>query len=87
MLAALLLTTASLSVPATNEVHRFTLGGSGVAPPAVDAIGNGTCGPTKVGPDCNTAPKGSFPGYKTLDACVAKLKTCKMATYASWSLG
>ena len=56
------------------------------APPKVGAIANGTCGGTTVGPDCNVAPKGSFAGLKTLASCVAKLKTCKMATYASFSL-
>ena len=81
MLAGLLVAAAVTAVPA--DVHHFSLG----APPAAGAIGNGTCGPTSVGPDCNVAPKGSFPGFKTLEACVAKLKTCKMATYASWSLG
>jgi hypothetical protein len=57
------------------------------APAPVGTIGNGTCGPTVTGKDCNTDPKGSFPGMKTLDACVAKLKGCKMANFASWSLG
>jgi hypothetical protein len=82
LLAGLLTATVALAaVPTTGSVSSSSV------PPAVGAIGNGTCGPTKVGPDCNVAPKGSFPGYKTLESCVAKLKTCKMATYASWSLG
>ena len=57
------------------------------APPAVGAIGNGTCGPTKVGLDCNTAPKGSFPGMKTFGECVTKVKGCKMGNYVAFSLG
>ena len=47
--------------------------------PPVGTTGNGTRGPTEYGKDCNSDPKGSFPGMKTLDACVAKLKGCKMA--------
>ena len=58
---------------------------NGALPPGT--IGNGTCGPTSYGKDCNADPKGSFPGMKTLNACVAKLKGCKMANFASWSLG
>jgi len=53
--------------------------------PPVGTISNGTCGATSVVPDCNTAPKGSFPGMATMAACVAKLKGCKMANYASFS--
>jgi len=48
-------------------------------------VGNGTCGPTAYGKDCNADPKGSFPGMKTIEACVEKLQGCKMATYASAS--
>ena len=51
----------------------------------VGTVKNGTCGATSVGPDCNTAPKGSFPGLDTMAACVAKLKGCKMANYVSFS--
>ena len=40
----------------------------------VGTQGNGTCGPTAYEDDCNTAPKGSFPGMKTLEACVDRLK-------------
>ena len=50
----------------------------------VGTTGNGTCGPTNYGLDCNTAPKGSFPGMTTLDECVNKLKgkACRAHTFA-----
>ena len=49
-------------------------------------IGNGTCGPTSYGGDCNSKPKGSFPGMKSFVECEAKVKSCGMANYVSFSL-
>ena len=71
----------------THPAHRqnVQLSPSSAPPPPVGTISNGTCGATSVGPDCNTAAKGSFPGMATMAACVAKLKGCKMANYASFS--
>lgn len=73
--------TLLVAYPFTSEVHIPP-----VLPP-IGTTGNGTCGPTDYGKDCNVDPKGSFPGMPTLEACVAKLKGCKMANFASWSLG
>ena len=55
-------------------------------PPPVGTIGNGTCGATAYGLDCNTAPRGSFAGMKTFDQCMTKLKTCGMAYFGTFSL-
>ena len=52
----------------------------------VGTIGNGTCGPTTYGADCSTAVKGSFPGMKSFAECEAKIKTCAMGNYVSFSL-
>ena len=58
------------------------------APPSpfpVGTIGNGTCGATAYGKDCSVDPRGSFPGMKTFDDCVAKVKSCSMGNYVSYS--
>lgn len=50
--------------------------------------GNGTCGATSYGGDCNVAPKGAWHasafGITTLAQCVAHAKGCKMAEYISF---
>lgn len=57
--------------------------------PPVGTKGNGTCGATNFGGDCNTDPSGAWDaaaaGIKTLDECVAKAKDCKMASFVSFS--
>ena len=59
-------------------------------PPPVGTIGNGTCGATKYGGDCNTDPTGAWDARKegilNLTACVAKARGCKMANFVSFSL-
>jgi len=51
--------------------------------------GNGTCGPTNFGGDCNSDPKGAWDAnkenIKTLEQCVAKAKPCAMADFVSFS--
>jgi hypothetical protein len=63
--------------------------GPAAPPPPVGTIGNGTCGATNFGGDCNTEPKGAWDAGKlkigTLAECVAKAKDCKMANYVSFS--
>lgn len=63
--------------------------GPAPAPVPVGTTGNGTCGATNFGGDCNTAPKGAYnaaqEGITTLAECVAKVKDCKMASFVSFS--
>ena len=59
------------------------------SPEPAGTTGNGTCGPTAYGGDCNVAPKGAWnavqDGITSLDECVAKAKGCKMANFVSFS--
>jgi len=59
------------------------------APEPAGATGNGTCGPTAFGGDCNVAAKGAWnaakEGITSLGACVAKAKDCKRANFVSFS--
>jgi len=58
-------------------------------PPPVGTKGNGTCGATDFGKDCNVDPTGAWnaqaENITTLEACVAKAKGCKMASFVSFS--
>jgi sucrose-6-phosphate hydrolase SacC (GH32 family) len=58
-------------------------------PPPVGTTGNGTCGATSFGGDCNVDPTGAWnaaaENITTLAACVAKAKGCKMANFVSFS--
>merc|ERR1719174_3528472 len=71
--------------------HRIRAITWGSAPPPtptppIGTTGNGTCGVAAyTGGDCDTHATGWFPNMPSLDACVAKLKPCAMATYATWS--
>jgi hypothetical protein len=64
---------------------------AGPSPPPVPAgtVGNGTCGATGFGGDCDADPSGAWnaaqEGILSLEACVAKAKPCKMANYVSFS--
>ena len=55
----------------------------------VGTTGNGTCGATSYGGDCNADPTGAWnaaqEGILSLSACVAKAKGCSMANYVSFS--
>ena len=61
------------------------------SPPPVGTIGNGTCGATTYGGDCNSDPTGAWDAKKegilNLTARVAKAQSCKMAKYGElrWS--
>ena len=61
------------------------------APPAppTGTTGNGTCGATNYGGDCNTEPTGAWDAAKenitSLAQCVAKAKSCTMAKFVSFS--
>merc|ERR1712176_1751982 len=57
--------------------------------PPVGTTGNGTCGATSFGGDCNSAPSGAWDaakeGIADLAGCVAKAKECRMANFVSFS--
>jgi hypothetical protein len=57
--------------------------------PPVGTIGNGTCGATSYGGDCDVLPKGAWhlaaENITDLASCVARAKKCKMADYVSFS--
>ena len=59
-------------------------------PPPVGSRGNGTCGATSFGGDCNLDASGALDARKegilNLSACVARARGCKMADYVSFSL-
>ena len=59
-------------------------------PPPVGTRGNGTCGATSFGGDCNVDASGAWDARKegilNLTACVAKAQGCQMASYVSFSL-
>lgn len=63
--------------------------GPAMPPPPVGTIGNGTCGATSFGGNCNIDPKGAWDASKlkigSLAECVTKAKDCKMANYVSFS--
>jgi hypothetical protein len=76
--------------PARSSV-QVSISWAGSPPPTpVGTIGNGTCGATNYGGDCNSDPKGAWDAKKegilNLTACVARAKSCKMANYVSFSL-
>jgi len=58
-------------------------------PPPAGTTGNGTCGGTDFGGDCDSQPKGAWDAaaenITTLAACVAKATPCKMAKFVSFS--
>lgn len=58
-------------------------------PPPAGTIGNGTCGATSYGNDCNTAPKGAWHpkdlNISSLADCAAHAEGCKMAAFVSYS--
>ena len=66
---------------------------SGVAPPPpatpAGAVANGTCGHTDFATDCDAAARGAFnitkEGIKDLAGCVARVKRCDKAGFASFS--
>ena len=76
----------------SKDFARATYSGvpAPVAPP-VGTTGNGTCGATNFGGDCNTSPKGAWPAAQlhitSLDECVAHATHlgCKMANFVSFS--
>ena len=55
----------------------------------VGTVGNGTCGATSFGGDCDAGTSGAWDAAKenitSLSACVARAKGCKMANYVSYS--
>ena len=55
----------------------------------VGTVGNGTCGATSFGGDCDADASGAWDAAKenitSLSACVARAKGCKMANYVSYS--
>ena len=57
--------------------------------PAVGTTGNGTCGATSFGGDCDEDASGAWDAQKegiaTLEQCVAKAKPCAMANFVSFS--
>ena len=57
--------------------------------PPVGTTGNGTCGSTSYGGDCNAEPSGAWDaakeGITSLEACVARATGCKMANFVSYS--
>ena len=57
--------------------------------PPVGTVGNGTCGATNFGGDCNADASGAWnaaaEGIGTLEQCVAKAMPCKMASFVSFS--
>jgi len=59
-------------------------------PPPMGTQGNGTCGPTNYGGDCNVDPAGAWDARKegilNLTACVARASGCKKANFVSFSL-
>ena len=62
-----------------------------IGPPPIGTIGNGTCGPTNFGGNCNEDTHGAYDanalGIKSLSACVNYIrgKGCKMGKYVSYS--
>jgi len=58
-------------------------------PPPIGTIGNGTCGATNYGGDCNVSPRGAWKAsvekVHDLPGCVAKARPCAMASYVSFS--
>jgi len=74
--------------PHTSEVIRKVA--PAPAPPTpfpVGTIGNGTCGEilSKKPNDCATDAQGYFEDIPTLAACAAKVKSCPLGNYVSWS--
>jgi hypothetical protein len=59
-------------------------------PPPIGTTGNGTCGATNFGGDCDLDPTGAWDARKegilNLSACVARARGCKMAKFVSFSL-
>lgn len=58
-------------------------------PPPVGTKGNGTCGATAFGKDCDVDTRGAWDAHAeniaNLSACVAKAKPCKQAEFVSYS--
>ena len=55
------------------------------SPFPVGTIRNGTCAPTAYhGGDCDTHSSGWFPGVESVEACLAKVKACKMGNFLSY---
>merc|ERR1740117_2713248 len=63
--------------------------GPAPAPEPAGSTGNGTCGATQFGGDCNVTTTGAWPaaqlGITSLAECVAKATGCKMANVVSFS--
>jgi len=76
--------TAFLSTALTSALATFPS-------PPVGTTGNGTCGPTNYGGDCNSDSHGAWDakanGITTIDQCIAKAKPCAMGNYVSFSVG
>lgn len=57
-------------------------------PPPVGTTGNGTCGATDFGKDCDVDPRGAWDaraeGIMNLSACVARAAPCKQAKFVSF---
>lgn len=73
-----------------KDFYNATISAGQMAPPPpVGTVGNGTCGATNFGGDCNKDPKGAWDAAKlkigSLAECAAKAKGCKMANYVSFS--
>mmetsp|Transcript_75094 Transcript_75094/g.125177 ORF Transcript_75094/g.125177 Transcript_75094/m.125177 type:complete len:596 (+) Transcript_75094:12-1799(+) len=76
----------TLSSMATVQLRSgFVLVDDPLVPP-VGTTGNGTCGAAnRPNVDCNLDKMGYFPNIASLQACVTKVKPCKMGTFVSWS--
>ena len=70
-------------------LNATTSSGPPPAPAPVGTVGNGTCGATAFGGDCNVLASGAWnaaqEGIMSLEACVTKAKNCKMANFVSFS--
>lgn len=74
-----------------KTLYNCTVDAPSVAPPVPSgATGNGTCGVTTWGDDCDATPLGAWNttarGITSLADCVAAVAKCSMGNYASFSL-
>ena len=77
-------------VAAADPLFTVHVDWSPPAPPPVGAVGNGTCGATSYGGDCDKDERGAWDarqeGIANLTACAARARGCARANYVSFSL-
>ena len=71
-----------------RTLHAGVVSG-GPPPPPLGATGNGTCGTTTYGGDCNASPRGAWnttsAHIASVDACAAKCAACSRCNFVSFS--